>query len=167
MLFDKARGGMSEVCGTRGYWAPEMIRRDANGKRSRYTETVDWFSYGCCVYEFLVGVCPFRTDKAKCWKGFDPKKDKDKAIDAATLEMEPDFSSDVFDPKARDFCEKLLNKDGKTRLGARGAEQVKAHPWFEDVNWALVSTGKEKPPFLPGRDINMYSQSEIGMQYAL
>ena len=88
--------GLSDVCGTRGYWAPEMIRKDANGKRERYTESVDWFSFGCCVYEFLVGVSPFRTERARTWGGMDPKKDKDKAIDQALLEMEPDFDDSLF-----------------------------------------------------------------------
>lgn len=52
-------------CGTRGYWAPEMLVRDENGCRLIYNETVDWWSFGCVVYELLYGKCPFRTQKAK------------------------------------------------------------------------------------------------------
>jgi beta-adrenergic-receptor kinase len=129
------RSGLADVCGTRGYWAPEMIRRDANGKRSRYTETVDWFSFGCCVYEFISGISPFRTDRARSWRGMDPRKEKDKAIDAALLEMDPEFDTFVFDAKDIDFCSKLMCKDGKRRLGANGADEVMTHPWFDDVNW--------------------------------
>jgi hypothetical protein len=33
----------------------------------------------------------------------------------------------------------LLVKDPAKRLGAAtGAEEIKAHPWFENVNWALL-----------------------------
>ena len=83
-LAQKVRSsGVSGVCGTRGYWAPDMlryhyhhhhptiiiviiiiviviiiiiIRRGADGKRQKYTLSVDWFSLGCVVYEFLFGV---------------------------------------------------------------------------------------------------------------
>jgi beta-adrenergic-receptor kinase len=134
------KNGLSDVCGTRGYWAPEMIRRDANGKRGRYTESVDWFSYGCCVYEFIYGISPFRTERARNWRGMDPKREKDKAIDAALVEMEPEYDLFAFDPKDIDFCQKLLCKDGKKRLGAGGADEVMSHPWFDDVNWVIYYT---------------------------
>ena len=69
--------------GTRGYWAPEMLRRDIGGKRERYTVTVDWFSFGCVVYEFLYGISPFRTERARKWGNFPKleKADRDRAID--------------------------------------------------------------------------------------
>lgn len=44
---------LSGRCGTRGYWAPEMLLRDENGQRMVYKHTVDWWSYGCLVYELL------------------------------------------------------------------------------------------------------------------
>jgi beta-adrenergic-receptor kinase len=43
------KSGLTGTCGTRGYWAPEMLRRDANDKRERYFTTVDWFSLGCLI----------------------------------------------------------------------------------------------------------------------
>ena len=71
------------MLGTRGYWAPEMLRRDIGGKRERYTVTVDWFSFGCVVYEFLYGISPFRTERARKWGNFPKleKADRDRAID--------------------------------------------------------------------------------------
>ena len=41
--------------GTRGYWAPEMLMKDGKGHRIRYTQAVDWFSFGCVVYEMIIG----------------------------------------------------------------------------------------------------------------
>ena len=57
-----------------------------------YDFTVDWWSFGCLVYEFVYGKCPFRTEKAR---QLDPT-DKQKSIDMATLQMDPDFDSPVF-----------------------------------------------------------------------
>lgn len=105
------RSGLSGTCGTRGYWAPEMLRRDSSGKRERYSLSVDWFSYGCCVYEFMYGISPFRSERARRW-GPGPKvekADKDKAIDLAIQEMHPEFD-DSFDEAAKDLLTRLLDK---------------------------------------------------------
>jgi len=52
------------AAGTRGYWAPEMLKRDKNGRRMPYGHAVDWFSFGCCVAEFISGSNPFRSEAA-------------------------------------------------------------------------------------------------------
>ncbi len=55
--------GISGACGTRGYWAPEMLKRnEETNAKSKYFVTVDWFSLGVVCYEFVSGVCPFRCD---------------------------------------------------------------------------------------------------------
>jgi len=52
------------AAGTRGYWAPEMLRRNEKGKRMNYDQRVDWFSYGCVVAEMICGCNPFRSESA-------------------------------------------------------------------------------------------------------
>jgi len=52
------------AAGTRGYWAPEMLRRNEKGKRVNYDQRVDWFSYGCVVAEMICGCNPFRSESA-------------------------------------------------------------------------------------------------------
>ena len=49
------KNGLTGTCGTRGYWPPEMLRRDAANKREKYHKQADFFSFGCVVYEFIVG----------------------------------------------------------------------------------------------------------------
>jgi serine/threonine protein kinase len=44
-----------------------MRVRDADGHRKPYNCCVDWFSLGCVLYEFLCGVSPFRTERARAW----------------------------------------------------------------------------------------------------
>jgi len=52
--------------------------------------------------------------------------------------------------EAADFINKLLNRKSENRLGARGPEEVKSHPWLKNVNWDLMKKQKIKAPYLPG-----------------
>mmetsp|Transcript_7372 Transcript_7372/g.20457 ORF Transcript_7372/g.20457 Transcript_7372/m.20457 type:complete len:731 (-) Transcript_7372:1517-3709(-) len=150
------------AAGTRGYWAPEMLRRDKRGKRMPYGTSVDWFSFGCCVAEFISGTNPFRSEMALNFGLERGKKKKEEAIDCATLEMDPVFDPKKFDEDAADLCRKLLDKDEKKRLGVKGCKDIMDHPWFKDLNWESIITDRKKPPYVPPKDVNAASQSEIG-----
>ena len=63
-LATKITPNLHGAAGTRGYWAPEMLRRDHKGRRLTYDHAVDWFSFGCCVAEFISGANPFRSQAA-------------------------------------------------------------------------------------------------------
>mmetsp|Transcript_2002 Transcript_2002/g.2846 ORF Transcript_2002/g.2846 Transcript_2002/m.2846 type:complete len:547 (+) Transcript_2002:165-1805(+) len=90
-LATKVTPTLHGAAGTRGYWAPEMLRRDKKGKRMPYGYSVDWFSFGCVVAEFISGTNPFRSEMALNFGLERGKKTKEKAIDCATLEMDPVF----------------------------------------------------------------------------
>lgn len=150
------------VVGTRGYWAPEMHKRDETGKRVPYNHAVDWFSFGCCLAEFICGKNPFRSEAAIKFGMDKGEETKDKALDVAIREMEPEFNPDLFAPDAADLCRRLMDKDPKTRLGARGCEEIMAHPWFKSVDWEAIITDRSSPPTKPPKDVNAASQHEIG-----
>jgi len=38
-----------------------------------------------------------------------------------------------------DLMKKLLTYDHKTRLGFNGAEEIKKHPFFKNLNWEKLS----------------------------
>lgn len=141
--------GLVGLAGTRGYWAPEMLMRDENNKRIKYGLACDWFSLGCCIYEFICGISPFRIKKAKSFK----------SVDEATLEMIPEFD-DHFDSLSIDLLSKLLEKDQTKRLGANGALEIKMHPFFSQVDWGLVH--QKTPPLKPLAEINTGGQDDIG-----
>jgi beta-adrenergic-receptor kinase len=141
--------GLVGSAGTRGYWAPEMLARDENNKRIKYGLAVDWFSLGCCIYEFICGVSPFKIKKAKSFK----------SVDAATLEMIPEFD-DHFDSVSVDLLSKLLEKDQKKRLGANGALEIKMHPFFSQIDWGILH--QKSPPLKPLAEINTGGQDDIG-----
>ena len=48
----------------------------------------------------------------------------------------------------QDLISQLLERDIKKRLGSvAGAEDIKAHPFFRDINWALLRN--TVPPYVP------------------
>ena len=43
----------------------------------------------------------------------------------------------------------LLLRNGNARLGAMGIEEIKHHPWLQDVEWEKLTAKKLKAPFRP------------------
>ncbi len=115
---------LSGRCGTRGYWAPEMLVK-VDGKRGTYGKDVDWWSYGCLIYEMLYGKCPFRTPEATSLI----PEDQDRSMDKATMEYDPPMARDFFDEDVKDLLSKLFVRDPEKRLGLNGAKEIKCHRW--------------------------------------
>lgn len=46
-----------------------------------------------------------------------------------------------------DFVNKLLIRKPGKRLGARGSEEVKNHPWLRGFNWTELELGIMKSPY--------------------
>eukprot|EP00053_Salpingoeca_punica_P010651 m.95525 g.95525 ORF g.95525 m.95525 type:complete len:480 (-) comp15454_c0_seq4:471-1910(-) len=116
-------------CGTIEYMAPEVLSREGHGK------PVDWWSLGALLFDMVTGAPPF------C--GQSRKKTMEKIM-KAKLTCPPFLS-----PDCKDLLHKLLRRDVKTRLGAEGVEEIKAHPFFRGINWDDVYNRKLQPPFVP------------------
>ncbi|CAL8115470.1 unnamed protein product [Orchesella dallaii] len=123
--------------GTVGYMAPEVIDNE------RYTFSPDWFGFGCLVYEMIEGSAPFRARKEKV---------KREEVDRRVKEDAERYSSRFYDD-ARPFCQALLRKHPKERLGCNsgrnGASEVKQHQFFNSLNWKRLEAGLVDPPFVP------------------
>ncbi|KAI4377804.1 hypothetical protein MLD38_015379 [Melastoma candidum] len=104
--------------GTPDYIAPEVLLKKGYGMEC------DWWSLGAIMFEMLVGYPPFCADEPimACRKIVHWKKHL-KIPEEARLS-----------PEAKDLISRLLC-DAEHRLGTRGAAQIKAHPWFKDVDW--------------------------------
>lgn len=50
-------------------------------------------------------------------------------------------------PEAHDLIERLLDMNPKTRLGSKGIEEVKNHPFFKGFEWDQIMT--MEAPFKP------------------
>ena len=76
----------------------------------KYDSGVDWWSFGCLLYELVSGYTPFRTPEAK--KDYSSGAD---GANKATLEMEPAYPSFMSAP-LQDLLQHLLEKDPAKRL---------------------------------------------------
>nr|AML77696.1 putative LOV domain-containing protein [Bixa orellana] len=107
--------------GTEEYIAPEII------SGAGHTSAVDWWALGILLYEMLYGYTPFRGKTRQ--KTFSNILQKDLKFPRST----------PVSLHAKQLMYRLLHRDPKSRLGSReGANEVKQHPFFKGVNWALV-----------------------------
>nr|AML79162.1 putative LOV domain-containing protein [Urtica dioica] len=107
--------------GTEEYIAPEIITG------AGHTSAVDWWALGILLYEMFYGYTPFRG------------KTRQKTF-ANILHKDLKFPASIpVSLQAKQLMYRLLHRDPKNRLGSReGANEVKRHPFFRGVNWALV-----------------------------
>ncbi|KAI5080913.1 hypothetical protein GOP47_0004096 [Adiantum capillus-veneris] len=116
--------------GTHEYLAPEIIRGEGHGS------AVDWWTFGIFLYELLHGKTPFKGagNRATLFN-----------VVGQPLKF-PELPSVSFG--AKDLIRGLLVKDPQHRLAyKRGATEVKQHPFFDGVNWALIRS--VLPPDIP------------------
>nr|AML77692.1 putative LOV domain-containing protein [Squilla maritima] len=107
--------------GTEEYIAPEIITG------AGHTSAVDWWALGILLYEMLYGYTPFRGKTRQ--KTFANILHKDLKFLGSVLVSLP----------ARQLMYRLLHRDPKNRLGScEGANEIKQHPFFDGINWALV-----------------------------
>nr|XP_043638879.1 serine/threonine-protein kinase D6PKL2-like [Erigeron canadensis] len=116
--------------GTHEYLAPEIIKNEGHGS------AVDWWTLGIFLYELLFGKTPF--------KGSGNRATLMNVVGQPLRFPE----SPVVSFSARDLIRGLLVKEPQNRLAyKRGATEIKQHPFFEGVNWALIRCAS--PPEVP------------------
>ncbi|KAK1327047.1 Protein kinase G11A [Acorus calamus] len=116
--------------GTHEYLAPEIIKGEGHGS------AVDWWTFGIFLHELLYGKTPFKGsgNRATLFN-----------VVGQQLRF-PDSPATSY--SSRDLIRGLLVKEPQHRLGVkRGATEIKQHPFFEGVNWALIRCGT--PPEVP------------------
>ncbi|KAJ7949040.1 Protein kinase [Quillaja saponaria] len=129
--------------GTHEYLAPEIIRGEGHGS------AVDWWTFGIFLYELLHGTTPF--------KGAGNRATLFNVVGQPLRFPETAQVSGM----ARDLIRGLLVKEPHKRIAyKRGATEIKQHPFFEGVNWALVRSAM--PPHIPDPvDFSQYASKEV------
>ncbi|XP_045540679.1 ribosomal protein S6 kinase alpha-4 [Papilio machaon] len=133
-------GGESRAysfCGTIEYMAPEVVRSGSQG----HDIAVDWWSVGVLTYELLTGASPFTVEGER-----NTQQEITKRIVRCSYPVPNEVS-----PQVQDFIKKLLVKDPRRRLGGGegDAEELKRHPFFQDLDWGAVSRREVPAPFVP------------------
>ncbi|XP_028291619.1 rhodopsin kinase GRK1 isoform X2 [Gouania willdenowi] len=121
--------------GTPGFMAPELLRGEW------YDYSVDYFSLGVTLYEFMAAMGPFRTRGEKV---------EIKVVKKRILN-DPVMYPEKFSESARSICEALLCKEVDKRLGFRdgSCDELRMHPFFCHINWRKLNAGILDPPFVP------------------
>ena len=116
--------------GTAYYVAPEVL------KKKGYGPEVDWWSVGVIFFEMLFGYAPFHSKETNqvCHKVLNWQK-------YLVIPSKIKISKE-----AEDLIWKLINNSNQ-RLGIGGAEEIKKHPFFKDVDWDNIRN--TKAPFIP------------------
>ncbi|EAX97672.1 AGC family protein kinase [Trichomonas vaginalis G3] len=112
------------IIGTPDYVSPEVILCQSHGP------TTDYWSLGCIAYELISGIPPFHRDTESMTL---------EAVITGRYEPIEDCS-----PELNDFITRLLDPDPERRLGAKGIEELKNHPWI-----TMESDEPEEVPFVP------------------
>lgn len=116
--------------GTHEYLAPEIIKGEGHGS------SVDWWTFGIFLFELLYGRTPFKGSG------------NDETLSNVVSQSLRFPGYPVVSFHARDLIRGLLVKEPDNRLGAvKGAAEIKQHPFFEGLNWALIRCAV--PPELP------------------
>jgi len=123
--YKRSRQLAYSTVGTPDYIAPEVFGQMG------YNETVDWWSVGAILFEMLVGYPPFFSDdpSVTCQKILHWKK-------TLSIPSEANLS-----PAATDILKRLMC-DSENRLGLNGVDEIKAHPFFEGLDWKNLRSAK-------------------------
>lgn len=120
---------MQSSCGTLGYIAPEVLRKE-------YSSQCDVWSLGVCVFILLSGCMPFCGSE----------QHQMVSIMAGMYDMESEEWQGVSED-AKDFVKKLLVVEPSTRLMASQALQ---HPWIQKREQAISFKPKVDNSVLEG-----------------
>ena len=159
-IYEKTKG----LSGTCLYISPEAYLNHID-------YSLDYWSFGVCVYQMFLGVLPFDETKDilnenkiadpnkpsfKSYRYFDYKdylkfsQDQKKGVEITNRNIREKNERlkqkrYKLSKNAYDFVTNLLDKDLNKRL--KSIDKIKNHDFFkENINWSLLENGKIKPP---------------------
>ncbi|XP_070509626.1 microtubule-associated serine/threonine-protein kinase 3 [Chironomus tepperi] len=136
-----------QIFGTPDYIAPEVILRQGYGK------TIDYWSMGIILYEFLIGCVPFFGECAEELFSY--------VVNDASIEWPSDEDWHI-DVEAKNLITGLLIQDPQERLGSQGPQEVKEHPYLNGIEWnSLLRYKAEFIPQLENEEDTSYFDSRL------
>ena len=123
------------LCGTPLYLAPEVILNRGHDKGA------DHWSYGCLVYEMIAGATPFYKEGMDQIQLF-------RTICKGKYSFPP---AGVMSMEVEDLLQRFFILDPAKRLGslARGINEIYAHSWYADIDFAELRQKEVAAPWVP------------------
>mmetsp|Transcript_48424 Transcript_48424/g.156202 ORF Transcript_48424/g.156202 Transcript_48424/m.156202 type:complete len:1017 (+) Transcript_48424:968-4018(+) len=130
-------GKTNTMVGTPEYMAPEMI-----DSPHAHDIRVDWWALGVLAFELLAGQVPFDSPD---------DDDDDVMIKLLTIRKNQDLGMPVkLMPGgmilAKDFVKALLTVNEEQRLGRKGGDEVRKHPWFTYFGFDFKALVEQRMP---------------------
>ncbi|KAL5717103.1 hypothetical protein ACHQM5_010174 [Ranunculus cassubicifolius] len=130
LLAEPTTARSNSFVGTHEYLAPEIIRGEGHGN------AVDWWTFGIFLYELMFGTTPFKGSS------------NDETLANVVMHSIEFPGTSSVSSEAKDLIKGLLRKEPRDRFGSvKGAAEIRKHPFFEGLNWALIRCAS--PPVLP------------------
>ena len=129
---------IEDASGSPGYMSPETIFNQKHSYAS------DFFSLGVICYEMMMKKRPYNGKNRQEIK----ENMASNFIQIKTNEIPKGWSSEFVD-----FTNKLLEKNEENRLGFKGINDLKCHPWLKLLNWKNIYLMKDKAPFIPPKKV--------------
>mmetsp|Transcript_44911 Transcript_44911/g.73214 ORF Transcript_44911/g.73214 Transcript_44911/m.73214 type:complete len:452 (-) Transcript_44911:145-1500(-) len=131
---DPGTGRCASSVGTPAYQSPELL----NGKfTGGYGAAVDWWAFGCLVYEMLLSRTPFEGKT---------RKETPYQIYARVLKGKVNFPR-RFPGYLKETLKALFEVDYEKRF--KDAQSVKSTPMLNRTDWKAVIECRLIPPFVP------------------
>ncbi|KAG0228495.1 hypothetical protein BGW42_002119 [Actinomortierella wolfii] len=123
------------VVGSAEYMAPEVMGDEG------YDHSVDYWSLGCILFEFLSGYSPFQAEETRqtCVNVWHWRKVLRRPVYDTPENLEFNLTDCAWDLITR------LIADVRDRYSR--VEQVQQHPWFEGLDWTCLRS--QQPSFVP------------------
>ncbi|CAB1346474.1 unnamed protein product, partial [Coregonus sp. 'balchen'] len=120
---------------TPGFIAPELL------KGKKYDTSVDYFTLGVTMFEFMAAKNPFRERGEKV-----EKEELKECIMTGTVVYPETFSEN-----GKSICSGLLEKQVDQRPGFKNGtcDEIRAHPFFSGIHWRRLDAGILLPLFVP------------------
>ncbi|XP_071970458.1 protein kinase C delta type-like [Engystomops pustulosus] len=118
---------ITEYAGTPGYMAPEIHLNKP------YNNSVDFYSLGVILYELATGHFPF-------YEGESSNKILE-SIASFSLEYPCNLHHQI-----RNILKGVFRKSPKKRQ--KFCKTISRHPFFADVDWSDIWTGRARPPYV-------------------
>ena len=160
---------MKNMFGVR-YMAPEMIAMlstDMPGANVKgYTMAVDYWSLGVCMFRLLTGRMPFHASHFTSFVNYIACIQKND--EAVSIKYKDDYKyflkgileNNKISPECSVLLNGFLELDDEKRLGygSNGINQIKAHPYFANVDWHGLGLMRELPAYcIPSKEyISMF-----------